>query len=242
MLIFPAIDLYEGKAVRLVKGDYNRMTVYSDDPVGVAKAFSMSGSSHIHMVDLEGAKTGSTPNFNIISKVKKETGMFCECGGGIRSAEVVCKYLDSGIDRVILGTAAVENPDFLNEMVAKHGSKIAVSVDVENNIVRTRGWQSGSGLNIFDFLKTLESVGVECIVCTDISRDGMLQGANSNLYEECMRISKIRIIASGGVSGIDDIRNLKSKGLHAAIIGKAYYEGKVDLPECICIAEQEDLK
>ena len=240
MLIFPAIDLYGGKVVRLIKGDYNQMTVYSDKPVDVAKGFVSAGIKQIHLVDLEGAKTGLTPNFELISRIKKETRAFCQCGGGIRDDKVVEKYLDAGIDRVILGTAAVENQDFLKRTVAKHGPKIAVSVDVENQIVKTRGWLNGSGLNIFDFLKTLEDAGVECIVCTDISKDGLLAGANSSLYRKCMETSKIRIIASGGVSSLEDIRQLKANGLYGAIIGKAYYAGKVDLSECRALAENGD--
>ena len=236
MIIYPAIDLYEGKAVRLFKGDYNQKTIYNDNPLLVADDFVKSGADHIHLVDLEGAKNGLTPNFDVIRRIKEEAGLFCEVGGGIRNMQVVSKYLDAGIDRVIVGTAAVSDPDFLKKAVSQYGSKIAVGIDIKDGYVAIKGWTEKSEFEAFDFCKQMEDTGVATIICTDISKDGAMQGTNRQLYKDLSSEFKIDIIASGGVSSIDDIRQLRQMDLHGAIIGKAYYTGAIKLKEAIEVA------
>lgn len=236
MLIYPAIDLFQGKAVRLFKGDYAQMTVYSDDPCAIAEAFARSGATHMHIVDLEGAKNGTTPNFETILEIKRRGGLFCEVGGGIRNMETIDRYLGNGIDRVILGTAAVTEPGFLEKAVAAYGSKIAVGMDIKDGYVAIKGWTEQSALTAFDFCKTLEKIGVETIICTDISRDGAMKGTNHQLYRELMQQFSIQIIASGGVSSMEDVEQLAKAKLYGAIIGKAYYTGAIDLARAIEVA------
>lgn len=236
MLIYPAIDLYQGKAVRLYKGDYAQMTVYSDDPCGIAEAFARSGATHMHIVDLEGAKNGTTPNFETVLEIKRRGGLFCEVGGGIRNMETIDRYLGNGIDRVILGTAAVTEPGFLEKAVAAYGSKIAVGMDIRDGYVAIKGWTEQSALTAFDFCKTLEKIGVETIICTDISRDGAMKGTNHQLYRELMKQFSMQIIASGGVSSMEDVEQLAKAKLYGAIIGKAYYTGAIDLARAIEVA------
>lgn len=233
MNLFPAIDLYQKKAVRLLKGDYEKMTVYSDNPIEIAHDFEEKGAKFIHVVDLEGAKTGTTPNIEIISQIAKETGLFTEAGGGIRNFETVEKYLNEGIDRVILGTAAVENEKFLKEAVRLYGERIAVGVDLRDGCVAVKGWTELSGISCFDFCDKMESIGVSCIICTDISKDGAMSGTNIALYEQLAKKYKMNITASGGVSSVDDVRALKEIGLYGAIIGKAYYIGAINLEEAL---------
>ncbi len=233
MLIYPAIDLYDGKAVRLYKGDYAQMTVYHNDPACVAADFKAKGAACIHMVDLEGAKNGTTPNLDTICRVKESTGLFCQVGGGIRNMEVVKRYLDAGMDRVILGTAAVTDPEFLEEAANTYGEKIAVGVDIRDGYVAVKGWTEKSELEAFAFCRHLESLGIKTVICTDISKDGAMQGPNHGLYQELSSQLGMQIIASGGVSSIDDIRCLKNIDIHGAIVGKAYYTGAVDLAEAI---------
>ena len=237
MLIYPAIDLYSGKAVRLYKGDYAQMTVYNDDPVAVAKDFAAKGASCIHLVDLEGAKSGTTPNFDTVAAIKAETGLFCEIGGGIRSMETIDKYLSAGIDRVILGTAAVTEPGFVEAAVAKYGEKIAVGIDIKDDFVAIKGWTVKSEENAMDFTGKMEKLGVKTMICTDISRDGAMQGTNHDLYRELSQRFGMNIIASGGVSSIDDVARLAKLGIHGAIVGKAYYTGAIDLTEAIEVAK-----
>lgn len=237
MIIFPAIDLYEGKAVRLYKGDYAQKTVYGENPVSVAKDFVSCGATHIHIVDLEGAKTGETPNFDLILKIKSVSGLFSEVGGGIRSEKTVEKYLSAGIDRVILGTAAVKDKDFVKRVVNRYGEKIAVGIDIKDGFVAIKGWTENSGLRAFDFCSEMVDIGVKTVICTDISKDGALKGANAELYRELSARFPIDFIASGGVSAIKDIETLKSIGLYGAIIGKAYYTGDIDLKKAIEIAK-----
>ena len=184
MLIYPAIDLYSGKAVRLYKGDYAQMTVYNDDPVAVAKDFAAKGASCIHLVDLEGAKSGTTPNFDTVAAIKAETGLFCEIGGGIRSMEVISRYLNAGVDRVILGTAAVEDEALLRKAIDAYGERIAVGVDIRDGYVAVRGWTQQSGLDFRSFCRQMEQLGVRLLICTDISRDGAMRGTNRELYRE----------------------------------------------------------
>ena len=237
MLIFPAIDLYEKQAVRLFKGDYNRKTVYSNDPVSVARDFKKSGASHIHLVDLEGAKTGETPNFDVVCAIKRETGLFCEIGGGIRSIEVVEKYISAGLDRVILGTAAVTNEGFVQEAVEKYGEKIAVGIDIKDGFAAIKGWTESSGIDAFEFCERMEKIGVRTLICTDISKDGAMVGTNRELYKKLSEKFSVDIVASGGVSSINDVKALRKLGIYGAIIGKAYYTKAVDLGEAIEVAK-----
>ena len=238
MILFPAIDLYEGRAVRLYQGDYARMTVYSDDPCALAEAFTRCGATHIHLVDLEGARTGGTPNFDTIRAIRAASGAFCEIGGGIRSMETVARYLDAGLDRVILGTAAVSEPAFLEEAVARCGEKIAVGVDIRDGRVAIRGWTEDSALDAFAFCARLEALGVQTLICTDISRDGAMRGTNRALYGRLSEAFSTDIVASGGVSTLDDVRALAELGLYGAIVGKAYYTGAIDLSEAIAAANE----
>ena len=237
MYIFPAIDLYEGKAVRLFKGDYDKMTVYSDTPWLIAKAFKEAGASHIHLVDLEGARDGSTPNLEIIKKIIKETDLFTEVGGGIRNMDTVKAYLESGVDRVILGTAAVENEDFVRQATAEYGERIAVGADIKDGKIAIKGWTEKSELDAMEFCEKMQKIGVRTVICTDISKDGAMMGTNHELYRAMSEKLSMQIIASGGVSSMDDVRRLAALDIYGAIIGKAYYTGAIDLNEAIEVAE-----
>ena len=237
MLIFPAIDLFDGKAVRLFKGDYNQMTVYNNDPLAVARDFEAAGATCIHVVDLEGAKDGTTPNLETVRAIANETSLFCEIGGGIRSMETVETYLAVGVDRVILGTAAVTDEDFLRKAVERFGEKIAVGVDIRDGKVAIRGWTETSALDALDFCRKLQNMGVSTVICTDISRDGAMQGTNHELYRTMSEMFDLKIVASGGVSSVEDVRKLAEKDLYGAIIGKAYYTGAIDLAEAIEVAK-----
>ena len=237
MLIYPAIDLYEGKAVRLYKGDYAQMTVYNNDPALVAADFKEKGAQCIHMVDLEGAKSGTTPNLETVCRVKEQTGLFCQVGGGIRSMEVVSRYLSAGLDRVILGTAAVTDPDFAKAAVDAWGEKIAIGVDIKDGFVAVKGWTEKSTLEAFDFCRQMESIGIKTLICTDISKDGAMQGPNAQLYRDLSQQLGMQIIASGGVSSIADVKRLAAMNLYGAIIGKAYYTGAIDLKQAIEVAK-----
>ena len=236
MRLFPAIDLFQEKAVRLFQGDYDQMTVYSDDPVGVAKHFQSLGANSLHLVDLEGAKLGTTSNFPVIRRILEETDLFTEVGGGIRNMETVESYLSLGVDRVILGTAAVTDESFLMEALNKYGEKIAVGVDLKDGYVAIRGWTEKSAVTALDFFSRMEKLRVKSIICTDISKDGAMQGPNKQLYSELSARFELDIIASGGVSSIEDICSLKEIGLYGAIIGKAYYTGAVDLQQALEVA------
>lgn len=236
MLIYPAIDLYQGKAVRLYKGDYSQMTVYSHDPAAIAEKFAQAGASHMHIVDLEGAKNGTTPNFETILEIKRRGGLFCEVGGGIRSMETIERYVSAGIDRVILGTAAVTQPGFLEEAAKAYGSKIAVGMDLKDGYVAIKGWTEQSALTAWEFCEKLQKIGIETIICTDISRDGAMKGTNHDLYRELMDRFSMNIIASGGVSSMEDVEKLARAKLYGAIIGKAYYTGAIDLARAIEVA------
>ncbi len=233
MNIFPAIDLYDGKAVRLFKGDYSNMTVYSENPLEIAQDFEAQGAEFLHMVDLEGAKTGETPNLATVEKIIKNTKLFTELGGGIRTMEVIDRYIEIGVDRVILGTAAVEDENFVKRATEKYGNKIAVGVDVRDGFVAIKGWTQLSQFTCFDFCEKMQSLGVETIICTDISKDGAMQGTNIELYGELSKRFNIQIIASGGVSSIDDVKKLAEMNIYGAIIGKAYYTGAISIKEAI---------
>ena len=237
MLIFPAIDLFEGKAVRLLKGEYNQMTVYNNDPLAVARDFAAQGATCLHLVDLEGAKSGTTPNMDTIRRLTGETELFTEVGGGIRNMDTVRAYLGAGVDRVILGTAALRDEAFLKEAVAEYGDRIAVGVDIRDGKVAIRGWVETSETDALEFLTRLEKIGVGTVICTDISRDGAMAGTNHDLYSVLTERFSMNIIASGGVSSIEDVRRLAGRNLYGAIIGKAYYTGAISLKEAIEVAK-----
>ena len=233
MNIFPAIDLYGGQAVRLYKGDYSQMTVYDPDPLNTARKFEAAGARYLHMVDLEGAKTGGTPNAETIRRVVENTRLFVELGGGIRTMEVVEKYLSLGVRRVILGTAAITDSDLVTRAVQKYGDAIAVGADVRDGFISIRGWTEQSDMTLEAFMDKFQHMGVQTVICTDISRDGAMRGTNRALYAELQQRYHMDIIASGGVSTMEDIRALKDMKLYGAIIGKAYYTGAIDLAEAI---------
>ena len=213
MIIFPAIDLYDKKAVRLFKGDYQNMTVYSDNPIEIARDFENAGATHIHMVDLEGAKDGTTPNIDVVRQVANETGLFVEIGGGIRDMATVEKYLSAGVGRVILGTAAVTDTDFWKEAVSKYGDKIAVGADVKDGFIAIKGWIEKSQITLEDFLYDMQNIGVKYIICTDISKDGAMRGTNLQLYKELSQKYSMNITASGGVSSLDDVKKLREMNI-----------------------------
>lgn len=237
MLIFPAIDLYEGKAVRLYKGDYEQMTVYSDSPIELVEDFVEQGAKHLHLIDLEGAKTGKTPNLELIRDIRALSPLFTQVGGGIRSMDVVDAYLGAGVDRVILGTAAVTDPVFLEEAIKEFGDKIAVGADIKNGYIAISGWTESSGIDAFSFCRRMQDLGVKTLICTDISRDGAMQGTNRNLYRTLSRRHNMNIIASGGVSSIEDIRALRDMELYGAVIGRAYYTGAIKISEALEVAK-----
>ena len=237
MYLFPAIDLYEKKAVRLYKGDYARMTVYSDNPAGKAKEFVRCGASHIHIVDLEGARDGTTPNFDTVCRIRSESGAFCQIGGGIRSMDVIDRYLFAGLDRVILGTAAVQDRALLKSAVDRYGERIAVGADIRDGFLAVKGWTESSSITAERFFREMKETGVRTVICTDIAKDGVLQGTNLELYRDLSRRFDLDIVASGGVSGMEDIRKLAEMGLYGAIIGKALYTGDVDLAKAVEAAE-----
>ncbi len=239
MWIFPAIDLIDGKAVRLRRGDYAEMTVYNPDPVAQAKLFRAAGARYLHTVDLEGAKSGGTDNLPTVERLIRESGLRVEIGGGVRSMETVERYMAAGAWRVILGTAAVEDPAFLERAVADWGERIAVGVDIRDGQVMTRGWLHSGGVACEDFCKRLASLGVRTVICTDISRDGMLGGTNRALYAGLhAAFPALDLVASGGVSSLEDVAALRSLGLYGAIIGKALYTGAIDLARAVRLAEE----
>ena len=232
MKLFPAIDLYGGKAVRLVHGDYAKMTIYNENPLAVAEDFIACGAENIHIVDLEGAKDGTTPNLQLIQKIVA-CGLFAEVGGGIRSEEIAARYIDAGVGRVILGTAAVTHPELLEKLVQRFGGKIAVSVDVKDGYAAIKGWQEASGLTCDALCQRLQDTGIETVICTDISRDGAMRGTNRQLYADLSRRYRMNFIASGGVSSMEDVIALRDLGIYGAIIGKAYYTGAIDLKKAV---------
>lgn len=236
MDIYPAIDLFGGKAVRLYKGDYAQMTVYSDCPADVARDFAAAGASHIHLVDLEGAKTGAPANLAVIRRILDAAPLFSEVGGGIRTMDAVEQYLSIGVNQVILGTAAVSDPAFLKEALSRYGEKIAVGVDLKDGYVAIKGWTETSALTADAFLARMQALGVKTVICTDISRDGAMQGTNRGLYRQLSEQFAIQLIASGGVSSLEDVAALKAMGLYGAIIGKAYYTGAIDLKQAVEVA------
>ncbi len=237
MIIFPAIDLYNGNAVRLFKGDYAQMTVYNTNPLEVAADFKAANCKWVHVVDLQGAKSGSSPNFDTVCQIAKKSSLSVEVGGGIRTMDMVERYIGAGVARVILGTAALENRDFLTKAVKNYGSKVAVSVDCRDGLVATHGWTETSQVECKDFCAILENIGVQTVICTDISRDGAMAGTNRALYSELQKEFAIDFIASGGVSSLEDVSALAASNLYGAIIGKAYYTGAIDLKMALEVAK-----
>lgn len=237
MYIIPAIDLIDGRAVRLQKGDYAKVTVYSNDPLEVARGFERDGAKLLHVVDLDGAKDGTTANFDTVRKIVNNTSLSVEIGGGIRDIERVERYIEAGVDRVIIGTAAVTDPDFLKEAVRRFGEKIVVGVDVKDGFVAIKGWLEVSKLSCMDFCRQLCDMGIKTIICTDISKDGMMSGTNVGLYRELSESIGMNIIASGGVSSLEDVRALKYMNIYGAIVGKALYTGDIKLRDAINVVE-----
>ncbi len=237
MYIYPAIDLYGHKAVRLYKGDYAQMTLYSDDPVAVAKDFKSKGAKFIHVVDLEGAKIGEPKHLDIVERIVKETGLFVEIGGGIRNMETVSAYLNAGAGRVILGTAAVTDEEFLKATLEKYGEKIAVGADVADGRIVIKGWIEKSEYTLDSFMEKMQMLGVKTVICTDVSKDGAMQGTNRTLYQELKKKYTLNVIASGGVSSLADVEVLAKANVYGAIIGKAYYIGAIDLQKAIEVAK-----
>ena len=233
MKIFPAIDLFDKKAVRLYKGDYSQMTVYSDDPVSVALDFKHLGAEYIHVVDLEGAKDGTTPNLSVVRDIVAATGLFVEIGGGIRTMDVLDAYFNAGVSRAILGTAAVKDESFLKSALEKYGDKIAVGADIKDGYVAIKGWVESSQYTVDAFFEKMQGLGVKTVICTDISKDGAMNGTNLALYSYLSEKYSVDIVASGGVSTIDDVRELRKMNIYGAIIGKAYYIGAIDLREAV---------
>ena len=233
MKLFPAIDLVGGKAVRLYKGDYAQMTVYDDDPLTTARNFEAAGAEYVHMVDLEGARDGGTPNFDTVRRVVENTGLFVEIGGGIRDMEVVERYLSAGVKRVILGTAAIADEAFTREAIDRFGPTVALGADVRDGEVAIRGWLELSGMTLDAFCEKYQRMGARTLICTDISRDGAMRGTNRELYARLQQKYEMDIVASGGVSSLEDVKALARLGLYGAIIGTAYYTGAIDLEQAI---------
>lgn len=234
MILFPAIDLIGGKAVRLVKGDYAQMTVYNDNPVAVAQSFEAAGATHIHVVDLEGARDGTTPNFETVCAIIKSTTLKLEIGGGIRDMQTVEKYLSAGAFRVILGTAALTDPDFLKAAVAKYGERIAVGADLRDGMVATHGWLQTSSVTGAEFIRSMQEIGVRVIICTDISKDGVMGGTNRTLYASLQaEFPQMCFTASGGISDMETIKALADMNMYGAILGKALYTGAINLADAV---------
>ena len=240
MKIFPAIDLFQKKAVRLYKGDYDKMTVYSEHPEEIARDFRRAGAEYIHVVDLEGAKDGTTPNLDVVAKIVKESCLFVEIGGGIRSMETLDEYFSVGVSRAILGTSAVSDEAFLRAAVEKYGEKIAVGADIKDGYVAIKGWLEKSEYTTEAFFEKMEKLGVKTIICTDISKDGAMRGTNLEMYRHLSEKFSIDIVASGGVSSLLDVRALTEMGLYGAIVGKAYYTGAIDLSEAIKVGKNDN--
>lgn len=235
MNLFPAIDIREGRAVRLLRGDYEKMTVYGDDPVAIARGFKAAGAEYLHLVDLDGAKDGQTPNFELIGRIIKESGLLVEVGGGIRSMESVERYILAGAMRVIIGTAAVTDTDFLKCALEKYGAKIAVGADVKDGFVAVNGWTQKSELGLYDFCARCQELGVKTLICTDISKDGAMEGVNLDMYSGLKNKFPMDIIASGGVTVVEDLQSLEKTGVAGAILGKSLYAGSIDLARAVAL-------
>ena len=233
MIIFPAIDIKDGKVVRLRQGNYDDMKVYDLDPIEVANSYKEAGAEWMHVVDLDGAKTGKTMNFGIITDIVKATNINVEVGGGIRDAERIRNYLNAGAKRVILGTAAIENPDFIKLMLKDYADYMAIGVDARDGYVAIHGWKQITSMKSEDFCSRLADDGCKYIIYTDISKDGLLQGTNLKAYSKLSKLKGVNITASGGISSIDELKTLQSYKIYGAIIGKALYENKINLKEAL---------
>ena len=238
MQIYPAIDLKNKQVVRLYKGDYAKVTVYSDNPVATALSFKEAGAGNIHLVDLDGAKEGSPVNYGVIKDIVSETQLFAEVGGGIRDMRRIENYLKAGAGRVILGTAALESPDFLAEAVKEFGGSVAVGIDAKDGKVATRGWLDVSDTDAAEFAVRVRDAGVKTVIYTDISKDGTLSGTNMEVYGKLVKIGGLNVIASGGITYIDEIRQLARVGVYGAILGKALYAGLLNLADALRAAEE----
>ncbi|MBU0467462.1 MAG: 1-(5-phosphoribosyl)-5-[(5-phosphoribosylamino)methylideneamino]imidazole-4-carboxamide isomerase [Candidatus Omnitrophica bacterium] len=239
MIIFPAIDIKGGNVVRLLQGNFDEVTEYSSAPIATAKIWENKGAEYIHIVDLDGAQRGEPKNIDIIIKIAQTIGIPVEVGGGIRTKEDIEKLINGGVQRVILGTKVIKDREFLKEILAQWGDKIAISLDCKDGLLTLKGWIETTNIKAIDFVKQLEDLGLKCIIYTDIARDGMLTGPNLKSLEELLDATNIPVIASGGISCIEDIKNLKAlekKGILGVITGKALYEGKLDLKEAIKVA------
>lgn len=237
MEIFPAIDLLGGQVVRLQRGDYQKVTVYARDPLEPAARFAAAGARYLHCVDLDGARDGTMVNVDCVRRLAGESGLKVEIGGGIRSEKTIETYLECGIWRVILGTIAVRDPEFTGQMLKRYGDRVAIGVDIRDGMVAVSGWLESGGIRFEDLCERLRDQGAKGLIVTDISRDGMLSGANRTLYQDLMRIfPAFELTASGGVSDLEDLRGLRDLGMYGAIIGKAYYEGRIDLKEAVEVA------
>ncbi|WP_194611221.1 1-(5-phosphoribosyl)-5-[(5-phosphoribosylamino)methylideneamino]imidazole-4-carboxamide isomerase [Clostridium vitabionis] len=239
MVIIPAIDLYDQKVVRLLQGDYRKMTVYSEDPAEEARKIAACGTTDLHVVDLEGARDGKTSNFDAVAAIVRASGMAVEIGGGIRDLETIRRYLDAGVARVILGTKAVTDEAFLREALAEFGSAVEVGVDAKDGKVAVSGWTKVLDVDMLDFVRHLGELGVKHVICTDISRDGAMKGTNLALYRELKALGGPEITASGGISTYENIRALKDMGIYGAIVGKAMYTGDIDLKKAIAITGEQ---
>ena len=233
MQIFPAIDLRGGQVVRLYQGDYDKETIYGQDPCAAARDFLAAGAKCLHVVDLDGARDGTLANFDSIAAIAKQGGLYMEVGGGIRTEERIRQYLDLGVSRCILGTVAVKDFDFTTRMAQKYGGQIAVGVDARDGYVAVNGWKELSRERGVDFCRRLRDAGVRTVIYTDISRDGSEQGTNLELYRQLVQIEGLSITASGGVSSLEELRELEAMGVQAAILGKALYTGRLDLKTVI---------
>lgn len=233
MIIFPAIDILKGKCVRLIQGDYNKEVVYNDSPVQMAKQWEEKGAEFIHIVDLDGAKSGESINQQIIIDIAKTVNVPIQVGGGIRSLQTIDTYIQNGVNRVIIGTAAIQDKAFLQSAVSQYGEKIVVSIDAKNGYVATDGWTDTSDVRAFDLVKELEALGVKTIVYTDIAKDGMLQGPNLEEQKTIHEATSMDVIASGGVTTKEDVVNLKQLNMYGAIIGKALYDGKISFEDIV---------
>ncbi len=238
MVIYPAIDIKDGKCVRLVQGRFDNATVYSEDPVETALKWERAGACFLHLVDLDGARTGKPQNIDIIGRIAVSLGILVQAGGGIRSMEDIEAVLGKRIRRVILGTSAVQNPGFIKEALKAYGSSIAAAIDARDGKVAVEGWFKTSGLSAVDFAREMEDLGVKTVIYTDISRDGTLSGPNFKAVEELKKAVGIEVIASGGISSLDDLKRLKETGVSGVIIGKALYTGDIDLREALELVKQ----
>ncbi len=235
MRLYPAIDIIDGQCVRLSQGDYEKKTTYAKDPVSVAEKWQQQGAEFLHLVDLDGAKTGTMPNFELVKKIAKTLSIPVEIGGGIRDLDAVKKYLDAGVYRVILGTAALRQPELAERAVAQYGDRIVVGIDAKDNMVAVSGWEEVSGVSALDLAKRMERIGVSTVIYTDIATDGMLSGPNLSAMQTMTEHVTMHVVASGGVTTLSDLQNLKKTGVEGAIVGKALYTGNLSLPEAVAV-------